>query len=131
MTPFLNDDEKERQIIDLYFNQGKNTREIAKLLRTSLSTIAPIIKKEKERRAVSSNVHNGDAKTRSQSEYQRQQQDRTISTPSSLSLSPAEVDKLSDRQKAAIAYGLYDQGKTPVQVATTLYLLESDMSSYS
>jgi hypothetical protein len=46
-------------------------------------------------------------------------------------LSPAEVDKLSDRQKAAIAYGLYDQGKTPVQVATTLYLLESDMSSYS
>ena len=75
MTTILSDEEKEKQVIDLYFNQGKNMREIAKLLRMSLSSIGPIMKKEKQKRAVSYNVGdgngngasgNGDARARPQ-----------------------------------------------------------------
>ena len=38
--------------------------------------------------------------------------------------------ELSPKEKAAIAYKLYDQGKTPVQVATTLYLPENEETRY-
>ena len=42
-------DEKERRIIDLYYNQGKTTREIIKELRVSPNYVSAILKKEEEK----------------------------------------------------------------------------------
>ena len=42
-------DEKERRVIDLYFNQGKTTREIIKELRVSPNYVSAILKKEEEK----------------------------------------------------------------------------------
>jgi transposase len=151
MTPFLNDDEKERRVIDLYFNQGKNTREIAKLLRMSLSSIGPIIKKEREKRAVSYNVDNGDsgngnsngdarAGPRTQKQQQphlqsEQQQEHQQQQQTSNNLDVAWQQrtaalKLSPKEKAAIAYRLYDEGKSPIQVACQLYLSAKEATKY-
>src|SRR5829696_686852 len=41
-------DEKERRVIDLYYNQGKTTREIIKELRVSPNYVSAIHKKEEE-----------------------------------------------------------------------------------
>ena len=45
----LNDDDNEREakVLDLY-NQGKSTRDIAKIMRMSLRDVGPIIKSDKE-----------------------------------------------------------------------------------
>ena len=43
-------DEKERRVIDLYFNQGKTTREIIKELRVSPNYVSTILKKEEEKK---------------------------------------------------------------------------------
>ena len=45
----MNIDEKERRVIDLYFNQGKTTREIIKELRVSPNHVSRILKKEEEK----------------------------------------------------------------------------------
>ncbi len=42
-------DEKERRIIDLYFNQGKTTCEIIKELRVSPNYVSAVLKKEEEK----------------------------------------------------------------------------------
>jgi hypothetical protein len=42
-------DEKERRVIDLYYNQGKTTREIIKELRVSPNYVSTILKKEEEK----------------------------------------------------------------------------------
>src|SRR5918994_2209539 len=42
-------DEKERRVIDLYYNQGKTTREIIKELRVSPNYVSAILKKEEEK----------------------------------------------------------------------------------
>ena len=41
----LNNVEKEKLVIDLYYNQGKNVREIAQEARMSFSDIATILRK--------------------------------------------------------------------------------------
>jgi RNA polymerase sigma factor (sigma-70 family) len=46
---FLSKEEKERRVIDLYYNQGKTFRDIAKELGTSPNTITTILKKEEQR----------------------------------------------------------------------------------
>jgi DNA-directed RNA polymerase specialized sigma subunit len=46
---FLSKEEKERRVIDLYYNQGKTFRDIAKELRMSPNTITTILKKEEQR----------------------------------------------------------------------------------
>ena len=46
---FMSRDEKERRIIDLYYNQGKTTREIIKELRVSPNHVSRILKKEEEK----------------------------------------------------------------------------------
>ncbi|HKG29982.1 MAG TPA: hypothetical protein VKA91_01820 [Nitrososphaeraceae archaeon] len=43
-------EERKKTVIDLYYNQGKTTREIAKLERMSIRDISTILKKEKARR---------------------------------------------------------------------------------
>jgi DNA-binding transcriptional regulator LsrR (DeoR family) len=42
-------EEKERRVIDLYYNQGKTYRDISKELRMSPNVITAILKKEEER----------------------------------------------------------------------------------
>jgi hypothetical protein len=86
---------------------------------------------------------NGDARARSQKQPQMQQQQQqlqqyhqtAISSSSSSSLpipttSAAELRQLSDNQKAAIAYKLYDQYKTPVDVATILCVTANEAIRY-
>ena len=41
----LNYSEKEKLVMDLYYNQGKNVREIAKEVRMSFRDIGTILKK--------------------------------------------------------------------------------------
>ena len=43
-------EERKRRVIDLYYNQGKTTREIAKIERMSIRDISTIIKEEEARR---------------------------------------------------------------------------------
>jgi hypothetical protein len=46
---FLSREEKERRVIDLYYNQGKTTREIIKELRVSPNYVSGVLKKEEEK----------------------------------------------------------------------------------
>ena len=39
-------EERKKRVIDLYYNQGKTTREIAKIERMSIRDISPILKEE-------------------------------------------------------------------------------------
>ena len=119
------------QVIDLYFNQGKNTREIAKELRMSLSSIGPIIKKERHRRSAFYNVDNandGNNDKLGQQQYQKHQQHQQ--QHQIILSSQAKVEVLPDKQKTAMAYKLYDQGKTPVPVATMLCLFAKEATTY-
>ena len=50
MTTIISDDEREKQVLDLHYNQRKNTRDIAKIMRMSFTKIGSILKKERERR---------------------------------------------------------------------------------
>jgi DNA-binding CsgD family transcriptional regulator len=43
-------EERKKRVIDLYYNQGKTTREIAKIERMSIRDISAIIKEEESRR---------------------------------------------------------------------------------
>jgi DNA primase len=97
-------------------------RYYAKELHMSFTTINDIIKrdrqqKEKEKeqeekqqqqqqREIKSNIDNGNG------DGKVEQQQQIISTSLSLpSLSAAELEELSDRQKAAIAYKLYEMDR--------------------
>jgi IS30 family transposase len=56
---FLNKEQKERRVIDLYYNQGKTTREIVEELRVSPNYVSAVLKKheEEENAAVSKIKH--------------------------------------------------------------------------
>jgi transposase len=43
-------EERKKRVIDLYYNQGKTTREIAKIERMSIRDISSILKEEESRR---------------------------------------------------------------------------------
>jgi DNA-binding transcriptional regulator LsrR (DeoR family) len=49
---FMSREEKERCVIDLYYNQGKTTREIIKELRVSPNYVSAVLKKEEEKRII-------------------------------------------------------------------------------
>jgi transposase len=51
-------EEKERRIIDLYYNQGKTTREIIKELRVSPNYVSAVLKKKEEEERNNSIVTN-------------------------------------------------------------------------
>ena len=115
----LNDDDNEREakVLDLY-TQGKSTRDIAKIMRMSLRDVGPIIKSDKELKETE--MDNSDGNDSGNGKVEQNHQYQTISLPAVPRVTAAQLEELSDNQKAAIAYKLYDQGKTPVQVATTL-----------
>ena len=110
----LNNVEKEKLVIDLYYNQHKNVRQIAQEARISFRDIAAILKK-KEAAAV-----NGDGSGNGNgirvAIYNQQQQ---LGNGSSQS-----------NQKSTQSYKLFSEGKTPVDVAIQLSLSEKEATRF-
>jgi len=103
--------EKEKLVIDLYYNQRKNVRQIAQEARISFRDIAAIIKK-KEAAAVnddSSGNGNGIGVDNQQQQQQQQQQNKDSNN-----------NNKSPNEKATQAYKLYSEGNKPIRVAIQL-----------
>jgi hypothetical protein len=103
----LNYSEREKLVMDLYYNQGKNVREIAQEARMSFRDIGAILKK------TSNGSGNG-------MRYQQQQQQQTNGS----------TNNQSHNEKATQAYKLFSEGKTPVEVAIQLNLSEKEATRY-
>jgi hypothetical protein len=104
--------EKEKLVIDLYYNQRKNIRQVAQEARISFRDISDIIKK-KEAGAVS----DGDSSRNGGVAMDNQQQ---------------QLDNGSSQsnQKSTQAYKLFSEGKKPVEVAIQLGLPERQVTRY-
>ncbi len=97
--------ERERLVLDLYYNQGKTIREIAKQARMSFRDIGVILNKTyKEKTEELKAYNNGADKNQEQEEQQ-------------LSVSTQ-------------AYNLFSEGKTPLEVSITLNLRESEATKF-
>ena len=99
--------ERERLVLDLYYNQGKTYREISREARISPRDIGVILNKavEEKKSEGSKEQQNNDDAEKNQNQEQH------------LSLS-------------AQAYKLFSEGKTPLQVAITLNLRESEATKF-
>src|SRR5919197_5415452 len=155
----LSDEEREKKVIELYFFKGKKYDYIAPTMGMSFSTISDIVKKYRESKAKeretekkeqetsvynigndNGNGGNGDARSRARPtttsipqqilQPEHQQQQAIIPLLSSTATTIAEVKSLSDNEKAAIAYKLYDQGKRPVDVISMLLLSAEEAMEY-
>src|SRR5919197_2227499 len=121
--------ESEKKVLELYHVQGKTTRDIQRDLEMSPNTITDILKRDREEREREKEKketsvykvgdddggnNNGDARARSRP-LQQQQQAMIVSqqpiTTTTTGLTVAEVQSLSDNERAAIAYKLFDKGK--------------------
>jgi transposase len=99
--------ERERLVIDLYYNQGKTYREISKVARISPRDIAVILNKAfEEKNREQQQDHNSGEKNRNQEHEQPH-----------LSLSVQ-------------AYKLFSDRKTPLEVAIALNLSESEATKF-
>jgi transposase len=97
---YLSKEEKERRIIDLYYNQGKTSREIVEELRVSPNYVSAVLKKHEEEEnaaAVSKTKHK------------------------------EEEDKIS---KQVAAYEQLSEGKNLIQVAIDLKLSEEEVTQF-
>src|SRR5215211_6935704 len=99
--------ERERLVLDLYYNQGKTYREISKVARISPRDIGVILNKavEQKREVSQEQQYNDKAE-----QYQEQEQRRLC--------------------LAAQAYKLFSDRKTPLEVAIALNLRESDVTKF-
>jgi hypothetical protein len=95
--------ERERVVLDLYYNQGKSVREIAKEARMSFRDIGSILNKASE-----------DNKETEQGE---QHQEGAEKNQMQLSISTQ-------------AYKLFSDGKTPIEVAVALNAKESEITRF-
>src|SRR5919106_1058806 len=95
-------EEKEKLVIDLYFNQGKTFRYIAQYLRLSFTYISQIVKKHQDEL---DGKNSNNTKTTKKSK------------PQQLSLSSK-------------AYKLFSEGKTNVQAAIKLDLPQEQITQY-
>src|SRR5918992_4938666 len=100
--------ERERLVLDLYYNQGKTYREISKEARISPRDIGVILNKAVEEKTereegIKQNNNNGGEKNQEQEQH--------------LSL-------------AAQAYKLFSDRKTPLEVAIALNLRESEATKF-
>jgi transposase len=96
--------ERERLVLDLYYNQGKTYREIAKVARISPRDIGVILNKAVEDKNREEQQDNTDSEKNQNQEQQ-------------LSLS-------------ARAYKLFSDRKTPLEVAIALNLRESEATKF-
>jgi transposase len=100
--------ERERLVLDLYYNQGKTIREIAKEARMSFRDIGVILKAvEQKTQGIKQQDDNNDGKENKEQEQKQQR----------LSLS-------------AEAYKLFSEGKTTVQVPIELNLAELEATGF-
>src|SRR5829696_640770 len=90
-------EEEKRRIIDLHFNQGKTIREVSRLMGKSSHDITPVTKEHKMQLAQNYALANGE-----QSEFIQREQDRPFPNVK--------------------AYKLFDEGKSPLEVAAELNL---------
>jgi hypothetical protein len=111
----LSNVEKEKLVIDLYYNQRKNVRQIAQEARISFRDIAAILKKKE---AVVNDVGSGNGNGIGVAENQQQQQ------------SNDGTNNKSPNEKSTKAYKLFDEGKKPVEVAVQLCLSEKEATRY-
>ena len=98
---YLSKGEKERRIIDLYYNQGKTSREIVEELRVSPNNVSAALKKHEEEE---------NAAAVSKTKHKEQE------------------DKIS-RQVAA--YKQFSEGKNLIQVAIDLKLSEEEVTQFN
>jgi transposase len=102
--------ERERLVLDLYYNQGKTYREISKEARISPRDIGIILNKVIEE------------KTKGSKEEAIKQQD-----------DDAKQNKLERKQNLSLsaqAYKLFSDRKTPLEVAIELNLRESEATKF-
>jgi hypothetical protein len=110
----LNNVEKEKLVIDLYYNQRKNVRQIAQEARISFRGIAAIINKKEEAADV-----NGDGSGNGNGIIAIDNQQQQLGNGSSQS-----------NQKSTQAYKLFSEAKKPVEVAIQLSLSEKEATRY-
>ena len=94
--------EREKRVLELY-DQGKNTRDIAKELRMSLRDISSILRKNQVSHGLPFPIIDND------------NNNNTNKSPN---------------QKSTQAYKLFSEGKTPVEVAIELGLPERQATKY-
>src|ERR1044072_3565207 len=111
----LSNVEKEKLVIDLYYNQRKNVRQIAQEARISCRDIADILKKKEEAAAVNGDGGGNGNGIRVAMDNQQQQ----LGNGSS-----------HFNQKSTQAYKLFSEGKKPVEVAVQLRLSEKEATRY-
>jgi hypothetical protein len=98
--------EKEKLVIDLYYNQRKNVRQIAQEARISFRDIATILKKVND-------IGNGNGKDN------QQHNDKNNS-----------ITNKSPNEKATQAYKLFSEGKKPLEVAIELGIREAQVNKF-
>ena len=100
------DTETKREIIELYFNQRRNIREVAKLVQKSSRDVVAVVKEHKQKLWLTeSSIHVGD--------NVNQQKGDSIEPPVNVK-----------------AYELFTKGLTPLQVVSELKLSEADATKY-
>jgi hypothetical protein len=112
----LSNVEREKLVIDLYYNQRKNVRQIAQEARISFRDISAIIKKKE---AGVNDISGSGKGIRLVDNQQQHQQSDDINN-----------NNKSPNEKATKAYKLYDEGKKPVEVAVRLGLSEKEVTRY-
>src|SRR5215207_1439416 len=98
-------EEEKRRIIDMHFNQGKTIREVCKIMGKSSHDITPVTKEHRIRLAQNYALANGE-----QSDVVQREQDRVIPNVK--------------------AYKLFDEGKSPLEVAAKLNLPGPQVQQY-
>ena len=98
--------ERERVVLDLYHNQGKTIRDIAKEARMSFRDIGSILNKadEAQRKEQQQDIYENVS-----DKNHRQEQQLSLSTQ---------------------AYKLFSEGKTPIEVAVALNTKESEITRF-
>src|SRR5215207_1290020 len=98
-------EEEKRRIIDMHFNQQKTIREVCKIMGKSSHDITPVTKEHRIRLAQNYALANGE-----QSDVVQREQDRVIPNVK--------------------AYKLFDEGKSPLEVAAELNLPGPQVQQY-
>jgi transposase len=97
---YLSKEEKERRIIDLYYNQGKTTREITEELNISPNSLSAVLKKHEE-----------EENAAAVSKTKREEQEAKTS-------------------KEVASFKLFSEGKNPIEVAIELKLPEEEVTQF-
>src|SRR6188472_3075711 len=105
--------EKEKLVIDLYYNQRKNVRQTAQEARISFRDIAAILKKKEAAEVNDDSSGSGNGIVAMDNQQQQICNGRSQSS-----------------QKSTQAYKLFSEGKKPVDVAIELDLSERQATKY-